>query len=346
MNNLDFAQFPSSFIAQYPSKLKESSNSSIIASALNPIYQFIHKKIGLFVLIAQRNPNHFSQAEGEVGHKKLEALGGKRISFQTADGEEIKGMHFIGKECAENSPTLILFNGNGLRYEEYGSQTIKSIRLFNIKNWLKLGVNVLIFNYRGINQSPGSATRNGLILDGDAAVQYVRDVLKVPEQHIILHGHSLGGAIASEVGALHPQMNYCNDRSFSSLSQHVKIIFGGRLIGKIAAKLLVAYGWEFDTVSNWDKIKGHRWVIYHPNDRIIPFGARLIDKINKQASMIQMQAQWIQTKNGNRPEDPALLEKPTQNDFSFSQASAHMRQMRGPYEKELYSKQIQTALSE
>jgi cephalosporin-C deacetylase-like acetyl esterase len=61
-------------------------------------------------------------------------------------------------------------------------------------------------------------------LDGDAAFQYIHSQKQVPQEKILLHGHSIGGGIASEVAAMHPQVNYCNDRSFSSLSKQVRVM--------------------------------------------------------------------------------------------------------------------------
>ena len=347
-SNLSFIENIPIFQARYPGTFENQTDSNAFTASSHRVYQFIHKKLGLQILVAQKNPNRFTPAERDVGREKLKSIGGKPISFKTADHMVINGMHFIGKDCVENSPTLILFSGNGVRYEEYGSQTFSCVRLFTIKNWLKLGVNVLIFNYRGIEKNPGNATRNGLIFDGDAAVQYVRDGLKVPEEKIILHGHSLGGGIASEVAVLHPTINYCNDRSFSSLSQQVKMMLGGGILGALVSKLLNRFGWEFNTVDNWKKIKGHKWIVYHPNDPAIRMGARLIDAIStvdSQASILQMQSQRIQTKKGSRPEDANLLQNPTKGDISFAGSSSHMRKLRGNDEKGLYEKQIKISLA-
>lgn len=179
MNNLTISNPP--FQARYPADFKPVVYQNSLSSSLHSLYLFFHRQLGLHILVAQNNPNRFTPKEGEVGHARLRQLGGKRVQFKTADQHVINGMHFIGKECSEDSPTLILFSGNGLRYEEYGSQTFTAVRLFTVKNWLKIGVNVLIFNYRGIEAHRGCATKNGLVLDGDAAIQYVKDQLKVPE---------------------------------------------------------------------------------------------------------------------------------------------------------------------
>ena len=314
----------------------------------NFIYSYMHKQLGWRILEAQRNPHGFTPEEGEKGRAVLKQCGGKRISYTTADNLVINGMHFLGRGCSENSPTLILFNGAGIRYEEYGSQLFNSVRIFTIKHWLKLGLNVLIFNYRGIETSQGSATRNGLILDGDASIQYVRDYLKVPEDKIILHGHSLGAGIAAESAVLHPNVHYCNDRSFSSLSQLVKIMYGGGVFGTQMAKLFQIMDWEFNTIDRWDKIKGHKWLIYHPNDRTILVGGRLLDAIKKvdpQAHIIKMSAQVLQTKRGLQLEDLSQLKNPSNSNLNFARSSTHMRKLYSQEEKSQYEKEVKLALS-
>jgi hypothetical protein len=322
--------------------------TSWIKTPINQIALYVHKKLGTHILVAQKNPHKFTIEEGKKGCQNLTNIGGKFVSFKTSDNILINGMHFIGKDCTESSPTIILFNGNGLRYEEYGSQTFSGIRLFTIKNWLKLGVNVLVFNYRGIESDQGSATRDGLILDGDAAFRYVHEHLKVPENKIIFHGHSLGSGIASEVACRHPKVNFCSDRSFSSLSQQVKMMFGGGVFGRAMSSLVKYVGWEFSTFQNLEKIKGYKWIIYHPCDKVIPLGARLVDALsatNDKIAVIVMSAQQFQTKKGLRSEDLSQRRSATPGEISYAGCSTHMRKLHGVDEKASYEKQIRLAVT-
>lgn len=213
---------------------------------------------------------------------------------------------------------------------------------------LKLGVNVLVFNYRGIESNQGCATRDGLILDGDAAFRYVHEQLTVPENKIIFHGHSLGSGIASEVACRHPKVNFCSDRSFSSLSQQVKMMFGGGIFGNTLSSLIKYVGWEFDTFQNLDKIKGHKWIIYHPCDKVIPSGARLIDAlsaVNDEIAVIAMTAQQFQTKKGLRSEDLSQKPSPTPGEISYAGCSTHMRKLHDIDEKSSYEKQVKLAVT-
>lgn len=267
-------------------------------------YQGIHKVIGFVVLPAQ-NPLLFLFEN--IKSKKeylINQRNGEEIKFQTPDDTTLDGMYFQGRGCQKSDRTVILFNGNGVRYEQYGGDSF----LFDIESWKKNGWNVVIFNYRGVGQSKGIATRDGLILDGDTVFQHVRDQFNVSEDKILLHGHSLGGGIASEVAAKHPNVNYCNDRSFSSLSKQVKVMFGNGIIGSIASKVLTYFGWEYKARDNWDKINGKKFSIYHEKDSVIPEGARFYESLENDNVKIKLHSAWIKNGKNSLPDDPKLVD--------------------------------------
>jgi hypothetical protein len=226
------------------------------------IYSGIHSLIGMIVYPA---PLIHKSNKVELD-AKLAEFGEKQVTFKAADGAELKGAFF--KATEETNVTMICYLGN--------ADNCFSNRTPEFMQGLadKFGVNVLFFNYRNNYPSNGSVSKEGLILDGDAAFQYIRS-LGYEENKIILHGSSLGGAIAAQVAAMHPQVNYCNDRSFSKLSSEITQIIGGGILGKIVASLAKFFGWEFDTISSWQNIQGNKWIIYNQKDGIIKKGARL-----------------------------------------------------------------------
>ena len=122
---------------------------------------------------------------------------------------------------------MIRFNGNG---EAHEFLEVEDLAVYNM-----LGLHVVTFNYRGVGKSAFSSsffgslasllrtdTRDGLIMDGDAVVQYVHRQLGVPIDHLLLLGHSLGGAVATEVAMNYPGISICNSRSFGLLSSVVR----------------------------------------------------------------------------------------------------------------------------
>ncbi|KIV78317.1 hypothetical protein PV11_10045 [Exophiala sideris] len=58
-----------------------------------------------------------------------------------------------------------------------------------------LGCHVFMVEYRGYGLSTGSPDENGLSIDGQTALDYVRNHEELRKTHIVLYGQSLGGAL-------------------------------------------------------------------------------------------------------------------------------------------------------
>lgn len=269
----------------------------------------LHIFAGKLIVPAQRKKTNATIEEGrECFFSDFKA---REISIKTPDGILLNGMHVPGKSSnatvASNAPTVIYFNGNGEHYEyqslhligeiksenktdeESSQENIKfSDNVSNLSELVNRGYNVVLFNYRGVSKSQGHATRDGLILDGESIYQFVRYFLGVADENILLFGHSLGGAIAAEIAARHPGVMLCSERSFASLEKEVKVLFGkvAPWFGNLVAKLVAGLGWHFDSLSSWEKVKGRKWIAYHPEDTIIPYAASLYYNLQVQSQQI------------------------------------------------------------
>ena len=110
-----------------------------------------------------------------------------------------------------------------------------------------MGVSFLAFNYRGVARSMGTLeTSDDLVTDGAAAIDYllrqgvssknisfyfVHSFFSFASwtnyywhSKILLHGHSMGGAVATKIRAMYPDGPIINDRSFKSLN-HVVLVW-------------------------------------------------------------------------------------------------------------------------
>ncbi len=58
-----------------------------------------------------------------------------------------------------------------------------------------LGCHVFMAEYRGYGSSTGSPSEDGLSIDGQTALDYVRNHEELRKTHIVLYGQSLGGAV-------------------------------------------------------------------------------------------------------------------------------------------------------
>src|SRR5260370_13884646 len=98
-------------------------------------------------------------------------------------------------------PTVILLHG--FPGNERNLDLAQSIR--------RAGWNVLYFNYRGSWGSPGDFSFTHCIEDAQSAIAYLRDDTKAAKLRsdpntIVLIGHSMGGFVALQTGALDPDI--------------------------------------------------------------------------------------------------------------------------------------------
>lgn len=88
-----------------------------------------------------------------------------------------------------NTPTMIFFHGNAGNI---------SHRLLNVSEMYRAGLecNVFLVEYRGYGLSEGEPTEEGLMLDAECALEYIRSRSDINTQKLFLFGRSLGGAVS------------------------------------------------------------------------------------------------------------------------------------------------------
>lgn len=202
---------------------------------------------------------------------------GRSFTKQIITPDNIKLQARVDKIEGSNSetPTVILFNPLGTN-----DGIFYSLR----QTLIEKQCNVVSFDYRGL----GSTWREkDLFLDGDSVYQYVTKELNITASKVHFFGYSLGGAIAAQVKAIHPesQGKYIGDRPFSSIvsliSEKCCIRCLGFIIKKISSfvsRIFIAYpiylvGWNLNTKKALEKMEGKKRIFYHPNDYLIPFEA-------------------------------------------------------------------------
>ena len=212
-------------------------------------------------------------------HTKLDAVRNTytptEITLESPDGKTLHG-HYIKHKDADTpgAKVILAFGGNGEPYR-FGSVT----------NWMQEMLcesetphSFLMIDPRGVFKSTGKPTQDGLVLDADTLYQYAKN-LGYDENDIILYGHSMGGAIATHLKALHTDSNapLILSRTFSSLSkvsEHISNqlpLMPTRLVKWILRNL----GWKFDNVEQLSKIKSPVHIFNHERDWVIPEFASL-----------------------------------------------------------------------
>jgi alpha/beta superfamily hydrolase len=199
------------------------------------------------------------------------------VKITTADGVVLDGKFLQSR--ASNSklsdPCVIFMQPNGASF--YDGDHFEVIR-----EAAQRGVqcNFLLFDYRSVGGSEGVLRRpEELILDGDAALSFVKDHLKVKSDSIHCIGHSLGAAVAAQVLSRHGEEvsgRFIHDRSFTSFPDAAK-----ELVGSFAKRLLTYLGWtKIEAKEALRSLKTKTLIVYQQEDGIIKNKAHLYSQVD------------------------------------------------------------------
>ncbi|MEL6060482.1 MULTISPECIES: alpha/beta hydrolase [unclassified Methylobacterium] len=135
----------------------------------------------------------------------------EQIAIATADGETL---HALWHAPQPGCGIVITFHGNGGRPEPHAAR-------FVADPWRAAGWGVLALAYRGYPGSTGSPSEDGLIRDGRAAL--AEAAARAPGAPILLHGHSLGAAVAVAVAEGASAIGLYLEAPFDSMTRTVRL---------------------------------------------------------------------------------------------------------------------------
>lgn len=186
-----------------------------------------------------RYPQGWWQAQQEVGAED--------IWLTASDGVKLH-CWWVGSRDAALA-TLFL-HGNA------GNVTHRGAALREIA---AAGSAVLIVDYRGYGKSEGSPSESGLYRDAQAGYDWLLGK-GFPESRIIIHGESLGTAVAVELASRKDCWGVVLEAPFSSARE-------------VAAKVFPFVGpmvmWGFDSMGRIDSVRAPLLVIHGDRDEVI-----------------------------------------------------------------------------
>lgn len=175
-----------------------------------------------------------------------------------------KGLHgWFARQPGSGVVTLHL-HGNG------GNITH---RMLSARHILAAGSSVLLLDYRGYGKSEGRPTERGLYEDAEAAYRWLL-AQGYEARQIILHGESLGTAVAVELARRHPCRAVILEAPFTSAKA---------VAGRVLPLLGPALVWGYDSLSKIRQVRVPLMFIHGDRDEVIAyeFGQKLFRAANE-----------------------------------------------------------------
>jgi uncharacterized protein len=201
---------------------------------------------------------------GPVQHTPAEAgLAFQAVEIPTADGETLRAWWIPGAPVPGGAalPVLLFCHGNAGSREQ---------RLHNLQGLQRLGVSVLIFDYRGYGGSTGTPSEDGLARDADAALDWLRG--QAGARPIVYFGRSLGGAVAAALALRHPPAGLILESTFTSARE-----MAGRVLPLPGVRYLMRS--RYDALAAVGALRVPLLLIHGEADEVVPFamGRRLYE---------------------------------------------------------------------
>jgi pimeloyl-ACP methyl ester carboxylesterase len=174
------------------------------------------------------------------------------VEIRTDDGLKLHGW-FVPEENADI--TVLFFHGNAGNI----SGRLETLRLLH-----QLGLNVLIFDYRGYGRSQGRPTEEGTYRDAAATWKYLTEHKNISEDEIIVMGRSLGGSVAAWLASRRNPAAVILESTFTSAAD-----LGSEIYPWLPVRWLISF--KYETRDYIKQISAPIFVVHSRDDKVVPF---------------------------------------------------------------------------
>ncbi|GBG25387.1 Protein ABHD13 [Hondaea fermentalgiana] len=193
-----------------PDLARNAGRLALVVARLVMVILMLENLVSLLVLPAQ--VIHSTETADGLAMKGWDIL---NVSVPVSRGPAIHvsaGVFTPAEEPGHKGLTIILLPPNGASFEEFADFMIAYAKDAGAER-------VVGINYRGVGQSEGGATcAKDLVDDAEAVIEYLIKERGYDEKLMLVHGWSLGGAVALQLRQKRPHLLVVSDRSFRSLS--------------------------------------------------------------------------------------------------------------------------------
>ncbi len=178
---------------------------------------------------------------------------GRSVLLTAEDGVELHGWWW---DAGEGAPTVLFFHGNAGNVAG---------RLGTAEMMVRRGISTFHLDYRGYGRSEGDPSEAGVRRDAEAALAWVA-VETGGEDRIVLHGRSLGGAVAVGLAADREVAGLVVESTFTSLEE-----MGKQVYPVLPSFLFRRLRGRFDSLEAISRVRAPILVIHGTSDDLIPF---------------------------------------------------------------------------
>jgi fermentation-respiration switch protein FrsA (DUF1100 family) len=176
-------------------------------------------------------------------------LGARDVWLRARDGPRL---HAWWLAVPGGSLVTLYLHGNGGNV---------SCRPGHLREMTAAGASVLIPDYRGYGRSGGRPSERGLYRDADAGYDYLISQGYEPGQ-IVLHGESLGSAVAVDLAARRPCAGLVLECPFTSAAD---------MAGRVVPLLGPLFVRGFDARRKIGRVRVPVLIIHGDDDRTVPY---------------------------------------------------------------------------
>ena len=184
-------------------------------------------------------------------------LAHEEVALTASDGTKLHGWFLPAAQgpLADQGLALLYCHGNGGNM----SDRVQKGAIFH-----RLGLNVLLFDYRGYGKSQGSPSEEGTYRDAEAAYRYLTEAKRFPSGKLIIFGESLGNGIALETALRHGPKVLIMESAFTSI-----VAMGREVFPWLPVRLMVRT--QYDNLAKIPRIHCPVLVMHSRQDRVVPF---------------------------------------------------------------------------
>lgn len=188
-------------------------------------------------------------------------------SFVSKDGIKITYIRIKGNK---KFPIVVFCHGNSGNMTRDDNQS-------KIKFLAEQGYEVFTFDYRGFGKSGGEVDEQGFYKDLDAFISYLNTKYKIPDNKIVLWGHSLGSAIVINEASKREFKGVITEGAFTGVEDMKNYRIENKRNGNFIHLFVRDYLFnnmpitqKFRSKDKIAKIKSPMLIIHAINDEMIP----------------------------------------------------------------------------